>query len=111
MINDKADPKRELNRRLNDAYVTWKRLEELWKRGNISQRLKVQVYEAVIRSKLMYGLESLQLNDDLTNKLDRHKILGTLFNEILYADDTIIYSEDAKTLSKLLTKIQTEGEK
>ena len=43
--------------------------------------------------------------------LEKDKILGTIFNEILYAVDTIIYSKSAKTLTKLLEAIHTEGEK
>ena len=36
---------------------------------------------------------------------------GAIFDEILYADDTIIYSRSAPTLTKLLRKIQDEGAK
>ena len=38
------------------------------------------------------------------------RILGALFDEILYADDTIIYSHSSEALTKLLRKITEEGE-
>ena len=41
-------------------------------------------------------------NHQLREDLDDDKVLGALFHEILYADDTIIYSRNPKTLSKLI---------
>ena len=37
------------------------------------------------------------------------RILGAVFDEVLYADDTIIHSTDAKKVGKLLHKIEQEG--
>ena len=37
------------------------------------------------------------------------RILGAVFDEVLYADDTIIHSTDAKKVKKLLHKIEQEG--
>ena len=48
---------------------------------------------------------------ELEKILEDNKVIGAMFHEILYADDTIIYSRNAKTLTKLLNKIQAEGEK
>ena len=63
-----------------DAYKTWKRLSEFWKPGNCDIRFELIVYDAVVRAKLMYGLESLQLNKEYTNplygKLDTFHIKG-----------------------------------
>ena len=50
-------------------------------------------------------------DDELNKLLEKDKVIGAIFHEILYADDTIIYSRSHKTLSKLLAKIQTEGER
>ena len=38
--------------------------------------MKLGVYDAVIRSKLMYGLESAQVNDSLKYKMDAFKLKG-----------------------------------
>ena len=39
----------------------------------------------------------------------QHRVATAHFDEVLFADDTICVSENAKTLSKLLAKIETEG--
>ena len=49
-------------------------------------------------------------NEELGNELKEDKILGTIFDEVLYAYDTIIYSRNAETLQKLLRAIEEEGE-
>lgn len=49
--------------------------------------------------------------DEVRTKLGHHRILGALFDEILYADDTIIFSEDASALEELLHAIEDEGAK
>ena len=63
-----AEAKQEISRRIADTHVTWKEMEEFWKNGNGELLEKLIVYDAVIRAKLMYGLESLQLNADLQEK-------------------------------------------
>ena len=37
--------------------------------------------------------------------------MGTIFDEVLYADDTIIHSPTPENVTKLLHKIETEGAK
>ena len=76
MINDKGDPKREVNKRISESYLTWKRLSEFWKHADCSVRLKLSVYDAVIRAKLMYGLESVQINDSLKKKINAFQFKG-----------------------------------
>ena len=50
-------------------------------------------------------------DEQLEKQLEKDRVLGAFFFEILYADDTIIYSRSAATLTKLLRKIQDEGAK
>ena len=52
------------------------KLDELWKHGNHEAREKLIIYDAVIRTKLMYGIESLQLNQDQLKKLDTFQLKG-----------------------------------
>ena len=71
MLNDRETlRKKERNKRISECYVTCKRLSEFWKHSDCGTRLKLGVYDAVIRSKLIYGLESVQVNDSLKRKLD-----------------------------------------
>ena len=43
-------------------------------------------------------------------ELESHRIAGQSFDEVLYADDTIIDSRNAESLKKLLHAIKLEGE-
>ena len=51
------------------------------------------------------------IHQDLDDILAKDRVNTTNFDEILFADDTICISENAKTLTKFLRKIQTEGGK
>ena len=70
-LNNKTDSKREVNKRMADVFVTWKKLET-----DCSVRFKLIVYDAVVRAKLVYGLESAQLNDDVKAHIDAFQRKG-----------------------------------
>ena len=65
-----TNAKRELNKRMGDVHNTWKRLEAFWKHSDCEGRFKIIAYNAVIRTKLMYGLESLQLLQEDINSTE-----------------------------------------
>jgi hypothetical protein len=48
-------------------------------------------------------------NKEHQAEMTQERILGAVFDEVLYADDTIIHSTDAKKVEKLLHKIEQEG--
>ena len=48
---------------------------------------------------------------NIREQLGHNRVLGALFDEVLYADDTIIFSEDAKALESLLCEVEKEGER
>lgn len=56
--------------RLRDTRVAWLRLGIFWKRANCPIPFKLQVLDAVIRNKLLYGLESARLNDDCLARIN-----------------------------------------
>ena len=47
-----------------------------WRQSDCSVGFKLTVYDAVVRSKLMYGLESAQLSDSVRRKLDSFQFKG-----------------------------------
>ena len=51
----------EIANRLNNCTVTCNRLKMLWQKANTSIQIKLQVYNAIIRSKLLHSLECIQL--------------------------------------------------
>ena len=76
MLNDKGDLNREVNKRISEAFITWKRLDTFWKHSNCSVKVKLGLYEAVVRAKLIYGLESVQLNQSRKQKTDTFQLKG-----------------------------------
>jgi len=48
-------------------------------------------------------------DEELEEETEEDKISRTIFDEMLYADDAIIYSRNSETLTKLFHKIQEEG--
>ena len=71
-INHKIDIDKEINNRLLDTCKTWYRLSLFWKYHNTDRdkRWKILVYQSVIKSKLLYGLETIQLTRTRLNRLD-----------------------------------------
>ena len=55
-------PKRELNRRLGAAWGDFTKLNRLWKHTSLTRARKLLVFQAVIVSRLLYGLSSAWLN-------------------------------------------------
>lgn len=56
-INAKADPAREVNRRLVLARSAEDKLRMFWREGKVSQKWKILMFNAIVGTKLIYGLE------------------------------------------------------
>ena len=66
----------EVQARISAATVTWKRLQTFWRKAPVTVKWKIRVYDSVILSKLVYGLNSLSLTDTDNNKLDAFHMKG-----------------------------------
>ena len=75
-LNQRNDPAKELQQRLADCIITLKNLDLFWLHGDCSRRQKLLIYNAVIRSKTVYGLESIQLNKSTMKRLDEMQLKG-----------------------------------
>ena len=62
----------------------------------------------IVMTVMFHDIHADKLMDE---QISEDRILGTLFDEVLYADDTIIHSTTPESVSKLLHKIETEGAK
>ena len=87
-INNKGDPSKELNQRISTCMSIFNRLHLFWRHSDCTIRLKLEVYDAIIRSKLMYGLESVVLNDTQARRLDTFQLKG--LRKILKIDTTYV---------------------
>ena len=63
-LHHRLDLKQEINTKMMEDSIIWNRLKDIWKhnRNDTDTRRKFIVYESVIRSKLLYGLETIYLN-------------------------------------------------
>ena len=68
MINDKGDPRKEVSKRISECMVILQKLDPCWKHIENPTRWKLLIFDAIVRSKLMYGLESVQINDSLKKR-------------------------------------------
>ena len=108
MLEERADPNTEINERIKQASVTWNRLYKYWKLGKCSIKRKLHVWNAVIRSKLLYALTTVQINKDKANRLDAFQAKG--IRRILGWKTTYIERENTnKKLRKTANKILNEG--
>ena len=64
------------------------KLDKFWLHSVCPTRFKLQVQDAEIRSKLLYGLESAELNDAEVQKLDVFQLKG--LRQILRKDTTYV---------------------
>ena len=78
----------ELNKRVANTMVTMNKLDLFWRHGDCSTAIKIHTAEAVLRAKLLYGLESAQLIPSVLKRIEvfQLKVLRT----ILKMDTTFI---------------------
>ena len=80
-INNKGHRKNDINARISKALNTVHKLKVFWKQTKCSELWKLRVYNAVVSSQLMYGLESHELTKSEQQKLDTFQLKG--FRHIL----------------------------
>ena len=73
-LNDKAEAKKEISRRIKDCTVTLNKLHIFFYNSDNTILRKVQIFNAVLRSKLLYGLETMVMNTAELNKLDVYQL-------------------------------------
>jgi hypothetical protein len=96
-LNDKGDPEREVKQRVATCMSIVKKLDLFWKKANPSTKTKLITYDAIIRAKLLYGLESAAMNETVKHKLDVFQLKG--LRKILNVKTTFVdRSKDNQTL-------------
>ena len=75
-INKEVNIQLEISNRIQSVNRTWYKLFPYWKATDASQKWKIIVYDAVIRSKRLYGLETVQLTQAMCKKIDAFQLRG-----------------------------------
>ena len=59
LIDSKANASLEIKKRIRTTRATWVKMSMFWKHSHLPVKKKLQIYNAVIRAKLVYGLETV----------------------------------------------------
>ena len=73
-MSAKGNPHLEISTRIISTTTTLNKLDMFWKKAPVSTTWKMRVHDAVISSKLIYGLESASLTDAEYERLDSFQI-------------------------------------
>ena len=91
-LNQTGDASKEIGKRITNGRITLQRLQICWKRSNCPISYKVVALDAVVRSKLLYGTDSLQLNAPELKKLELFHLQA--MRKLLNWDTTFINREN-----------------
>lgn len=70
MLNAKGNTRTELGKRISNAMTTLKKLYLFWIHSSCPIKFKLLVVDAAIRSNVLYGMDTAQLNDPETKRLE-----------------------------------------
>ena len=75
-LNREINVKHEILNKLQTVRITWFKLLPYWKASDANVKWKLRIFDAVIRAKLLYGLETVHLTKAMLNKIDAFQIRG-----------------------------------
>ena len=75
-LNNKAKASQEVGKRLAECMTVMNKLNIFWKRSNCPIKFKHMVFNVVLKSKLLYGLDSLELTQATVQRLDTFQLQG-----------------------------------
>ena len=102
----KTDAAREVNRRITMARVAESQLTTYWREGRVSRKWRIIMYNAIVGTKLSYGLEALPMNDTLYHKLDASYYRG--LRRILNMKSTYMDRSKENTNAEVMTRALKE---
>ena len=73
-MNDKADPEREIVNRKKACMITLNELHLFFYNSDNTTQRKMLMFNAIIRAKLIYGLETIAMNPRVQNTLDTFQL-------------------------------------
>ena len=104
LLSDSFDNRAEISNRLSDCIATCNRLKIFWSKANTSVKWKIQVFNAIVRSKLLYSLECIQLTTADISRLNAFQ--NKSLRRILGIPPTFIDRE--QTNARMYASIQQE---
>ena len=95
ILTEKGDGEAEVAQRIRSTTAIWRNLDDLWRHSRCTKKFKLQAYDATIKSKIKYGLETIPLTQGQKNRLNAFQLKG--IRKILQVPSTYIdrtYSND-----------------
>ena len=75
-LNKRASVKEEITYQMQQVTITWKRLQTYWKATDASKKWQLLAYDAIVKSKLLYGLETAQASKADLKRIDAFQLRG-----------------------------------
>ena len=75
-ITEGMDVRHEIQHKMVQTLKTWYKLTPFWTTVVCSKKWRLQVYDAIIRNKLLYGLETVHLTQSLQKKVNAFQLRG-----------------------------------
>ena len=76
LLNKDCNLDKEVKKRIATCMITLKKLDIFWRHSDCPIRFKLIAQDAVIRSKLLYGLDTAQLNESQMQRIDLFQLKG-----------------------------------
>jgi len=82
MLNEKGNTRTELGKIISNAMITLKKLDLFWIHSSCPIKFKLLAVDTVIRSKVLYGMDTAQLNETERHELEvfQLKTIRTILN-------------------------------
>jgi len=100
VINRNHNQKGEVAAKIGQCFAILNKLNFFWRKSSCPDKFKLNVFDAVLRSKMVYGLDTVELPPSLIEKLNVFQLKG--LRKILKMDTTFI--NRANTNKKVFQK-------
>ena len=75
-LNSKTNATAEIDRQIQQVNITLWKLDVYRKATEASKKWQLLIFEAVIKSKLLYGMETVQLTEAMMKRIDAFQMKG-----------------------------------
>ena len=111
-INQYSNIGQELSKRISICMTILKRLDVFWRHCEVTAAFKINVLDAVIRAKLLYGIESAQLTPAQQRRIEVFQLKGLrkiLKMNTTYVERTNTNAEVIRRANELIKSETPEG--
>ena len=75
-LNSRTNATAEIDRQMQQVNITRWKLEAYWKATEASKKWQLLILDAVIKSKLLYGMETVQITEAMMKRIDAFLMKG-----------------------------------